>query len=156
MLVVVVAVVAAAVAGVSAVVVAVVVAAGVSAAAVAVAAEAVVEVSTGDHQVVVPPEEVVLGVSGTRAAGLRLPVALAVVVVRAALIVEAGRERGTGAVLRGLKAGGRKHAAVVRILAERNKAVVRILAGRIKAGGRIHGQNGRTHAQIVSTSVAMM
>ena len=91
-----VAVVAVAAAGVSAAAVEVAVVAGVLAEeAVAVAA---VEVSTGDHQVVVPPEEVVLGVSGTRAAGLRLPVALAVVVVRAALIVEAGRERGTGAV----------------------------------------------------------
>jgi hypothetical protein len=54
------------------------------------------------------------------------------------LIAEARPERGTGAAVR-------KHAAGGRMLAERRKADV-----------RKQGQSVRTHAQIVSTSVAMM
>jgi hypothetical protein len=161
--------------------------AGVSAAAVAVAVEAGVSVvaagvAAGDHQVVVPPEEAVMEVSGTQAAGLPLPeapagaaavaatIAEAVAAAVVATIAESGPERGTGAAVSrrepGAVAHGRKLVAGVRILAERRKAVVRILAGRSKAvvrilaerskaGVRIHGQSSRTHAQIVVTSVAM-
>jgi hypothetical protein len=107
------------------------------------------EVSAGDHQVVVPPEGAVLGVYGTQAAGLRLPEATAPAAARVATIAEAGLARGTGAALiaearpeRGTGAAVRKHAAM---LAERRKADV-----------RKQGQSVRTHAQIVSTSVAMM
>jgi hypothetical protein len=167
--------VAAEVAVVVAEVTAVAVAAGVSA--VAVAAEVTAEVpgvTAGDHQVVVPPEEAVMGVSGTQAAGLRLPEAPAVVVAVVALIVEAVRERGTGAVLiaeavpeRGTGAAfsrrepgavehGRKLEAGVRTLAETSKADVKMLVERNKAGVRIQGQSGRTLARIVSTSGAMI
>jgi hypothetical protein len=110
------------------------------------------EVSAGDHQVVVPPEGAVLGVYGTQAAGLRLPEATAPAAARVATIAEAGLARGTGAALiaearpeRGTGAAVRKHAAGGRMLAERRKADV-----------RKQGQSVRTHAQIVSTSVAMM
>jgi hypothetical protein len=72
-------------------------AAEVSAAAVVVAA---VEVSAGDHQAAVHREEAVMGVSGIQAAGLLLPEALTGEAARAAMIAEAGRERGTGAALR--------------------------------------------------------
>lgn len=72
------------------------VSAGVAAAEVTVvAAEVIVEVpgvTAGDHQVVVPPEAAVLGVSGIQAAGLQLPEAMVEAAARAALIVEAGRD----------------------------------------------------------------
>jgi hypothetical protein len=149
--------------------VAVAVEAGVSAAAVAVVVEAaevsaevagVAGVPAGAHQVLVHRVEAVLGASGTRAVGLRLPEALAGAAAVVATIAEAGPERGTEAVLRVSEAGGRKLAerrkADVRTLAERNKAGGRINAGRIKAIVRINGQSSRTNAQTVVTSVAMM
>ena len=138
---------------------------GVSAAAVAVVVEAEISaeaagVAAVDRQVAVPPEEAVMGVSGTQAAGLPLPEAPAVAAAVAATIAEAGPERRTVAAFRGREPGavahGRKLEAVVRILAGKSKAVVRILAERSKVVVRIHGQSGRTHAQIVATSVAMM
>ena len=138
-----------AVAGVSAVVVTV---AAAEVSAEVAAAEAVAEVSTGDHQVVVHREEAVMEAYGTQAAGLRVPEASVEASAVAALIVEAGQERGTGAALIAVARPERGTGAVFRI----NAPDVRILAERIKADGRTHGQREWTHAQIVSTSVAMM
>lgn len=136
-------------------------AAGVSAEAAGVpAGAAAVEISAGDHQVVVHREEAVMGAYGTQAAGLRRPEATVEAAAVAALIVEAGQERGIGAAVRRHAAGVRmlaeKLKAGARIVAQKRKAGVRILVKRRKADGRTHGQRKWTHAQIVSTSVAMI
>lgn len=143
----------------------------VSAVAVAVAAGAVVVevsaeaagVAAGAHQVVVPQEEVDLGASGTRAVGLRLPEAPAGAAAVVATIAAAEQDQGTGAALiveagraRGTRAHGRRHAVGEVTHAERNRAGGRKIVGISKASGRINGQNRKTHAQTVATSVAMM
>ena len=136
------------------------------AAAVAVVVEAEISaeaagVAAVDRQVAVPPEEAVMGVFGTQAAGLPLPEAPAA--AAAALIAEAGRARRTEAALiaeagpeQVTRAHGRIHAVDVRILAVRSKAGGRIVAEKSRASGRKNGQKTRKHAQIVATSVVMM
>jgi hypothetical protein len=116
------------------------------------AAEAVAEVSAAvegvtavDHQVVVLQEAAVLGASGTQAAGRRLHEATAVVAAVAVLTAEKVQEPGTGAVFRSREAGVRRHAEDGRILVEIHEA-----------GVRKHGQSDGIHAQMISTSVAMI
>jgi hypothetical protein len=58
------------------------------------------------------------------------------------LIVEAGRDPWTGAAFR-------KHAAGVRMLAERHGPEGRILAEKNKAVGRINALSGRINALII-------